>query len=392
MLFQVLWIMEKTMANKRDYYEVLGVDKGADKDTIKKAYRKVAMKYHPDRNPGDKEAEEKFKEATEAYEVLSDDQKKSVYDQYGFAGLDGMGGAGAGGYSHAFHDFSDIFGGMGGGGFSDIFESIFGGGFGGSRRSSRSSNDGASLRYDLHIDFKEAVYGCKKDITYSRDEQCPDCHGSGGESGSSRKTCPTCHGRGQVGRSQAFFVVQQTCPTCHGVGTVIDNPCHGCHGSGVYSKKTTLNVKIPCGVDMGKELVIHGMGNAGTNGGSAGDLHIVINVRSDRFFERDGHDLYCAVPISVSQAMLGASIEVKNLDDKVITIKVPAGIQNGKFLRVKGEGVPMDGSSRKGDLIVKIMIQIPSKLNRQQQAAMEEFQKLERPSVAPELLSRESLF
>ena len=384
------------MANKRDYYEVLGVDKSADKDTIKKAYRKVAMKYHPDRNPGNKEAEEKFKEATEAYEVLSDDQKKSVYDQYGFAGLDGMGGAGAGGYSHAYHDFSDIFGGMGGGGFSDIFESIFGsgggfGGFGGGRRSSHGGNDGASLRYDLHIDFKEAVYGCKKDISFNRDEQCPECKGTGGAAGSSRKTCPTCHGRGQVGRSQAFFVVQQTCPDCHGSGTVIDNPCHACHGTGVYSKHTTLNVKIPCGVDMGKVLCIHGMGNAGTNGGNPGDLHIVVNVRADRFFERDGHDLYCAVPVSVSQAILGASIEIVNLDGKKIVIKVPAGIQHGKLLRVKGEGVPYDGSSRKGDLIVKIMVQIPSKLNRAQTAAMEEFQKVEKPEISPELLSRESL-
>lgn len=379
------------MANKRDYYEVLGIDKSADKDTIKKAYRKVAMKYHPDRNPGDKNAEEKFKEATEAYEVLCDEQKKSVYDQYGFAGLDGMGGAGAGGYSHAFHDFSDIFGGMGGG-FSDIFENLFGGGFGGGRRSSRSNNDGASLRYDLHIDFKEAVYGCKKDITYNRDEQCSECKGTGGAAGSSRKTCPTCRGRGQIGRSQAFFVVQQTCPDCHGAGTVIDNPCHSCHGTGVFAKKTTLNVKIPCGVDMGKELCIHGMGNSGTNGGSSGDLFIVINVRSDRFFEREGHDLYCAVPVSISQAVLGASVEIENLDGKKITIKIPAGIQHGKFLRVKGEGVPYDGSTRKGDLIVKIMVQIPSKLNRQQIAAMEEFQKVEKPDNSPGLLSRESLF
>lgn len=381
------------MSAKRDYYEVLGVDKSADKDAIKKAYRKLAIQYHPDRNPGDKTAEEKFKEATEAYEVLSDDQKRPIYDQYGFAGLEGMGGGGAGGgYSHAFHDFSDLFGGSGG--FSDIFENLFGGGFsfgGGSGGRSRSNNDGASLRYDLHIDFKEAVYGCKKDITFRRDEQCPDCHGTGGAAGSSVKTCPSCGGRGQVGRSSGFFVVQQTCPTCRGKGTVIDKPCASCHGTGVFAKSTTMSVKIPAGVENGRRLSIHGMGNAGTNGGAAGDLIIVVNVRSDRYFERDGHDLYCAVPISISQAVLGASIEIKNLDGKTLSIKVPAGTQHGKFLRVRDEGVPVEGSSRKGDLYVKIMVQIPSKLSRQQIAAMEAFAALEKPTSSPELLTRESL-
>ncbi|MBP3365795.1 MAG: molecular chaperone DnaJ [Treponema sp.] len=380
------------MSTKRDYYEVLGIEKSADKDTIKKAYRKLAVQYHPDRNPGDKAAEEKFKEATEAYEVLSDDQKRPIYDQYGFAGLDGMGGGASGGFSHAFHDFSDLFGGSGG--FSDIFENLFGGGFGfgsGSSGRSRNSNDGASLRYDLHIDFKEAVYGCKKDITFRRDEQCPECHGSGGAAGSTVKTCPACGGRGQIGRNSGFFVVQQTCPNCHGKGTVIDKPCSACRGSGVYAKTTTMSVKIPAGVENGRHLSIHGMGNAGTSGGSAGDLIIVVNVRSDRYFERDGHDLYCAVPISISQAILGASVEIKNLDGKTITIKIPAGTQHEKFLRIRDEGVPYESSSRKGDLYVKIIVQIPSKLNRQQIAAMEAFAALERPSSAPELLPRDSL-
>lgn len=380
------------MSTKRDYYEVLGIEKSADKDTIKKAYRKLAVQYHPDRNPGDKAAEEKFKEATEAYEVLSDDQKRPIYDQYGFAGLDGMGGGASGGFSHAFHDFSDLFGGSGG--FSDIFENLFGGGFGfgsGSSGRSRNSNDGASLRYDLHIDFKEAVYGCKKDITFRRDEQCPECHGSGGAAGSTVKTCPACGGRGQIGRNSGFFVVQQTCPNCHGKGTVIDKPCSACRGSGVYAKTTTMSVKIPAGVENGRHLSIHGMGNAGISGGSAGDFIIVVNVRSDRYFERDGHDLYCAVPISISQAILGASVEIKNLDGKTITIKIPAGTQHEKFLRIRDEGVPYESSSRKGDLYVKIIVQIPSKLNRQQIAAMEAFAALERPSSAPELLPRDSL-
>ncbi len=378
------------MSTKRDYYEVLGVEKNADKDAIKKAYRKLAVQYHPDRNPGDKQAEEKFKEATEAYEVLSDDQKRPLYDQYGFAGLEGMGAGGSGGYSHAFHDFSDLFGGSG---FGDIFENLFGGGgfgFGGSS-SRKSSNDGASLRYDLHVDFKEAVYGCKKEISFKRDEQCPECHGSGGAAGSSLKTCARCQGRGVVGRNSGFFVVQQTCPDCHGKGTTIDKPCASCRGTGVFSKPTTVSVKIPAGVDNGRRLVIHGMGNAGTSGGATGDLIISVNVRSDRYFERDEHDLYCAVPISVSQAILGASIEIKNLDGKVIAIKIPAGIQNEKFLRIRDEGVPYEGSSKKGDLYVKIIVQIPSRLSRQQLAAMEEFAKVEKPTTAPELLSRESL-
>lgn len=380
------------MAAKRDYYEVLGVDKSADKEEIKKAYRRLAIKYHPDKNPGDKEAEEKFKEATEAYEILSDDQKRPIYDQYGFAGLEGMANGSSTGYSHAFHDFSDLFGGSST--FGDIFDSIFGGGafgFGSSGARSGASNTGANLRFDLHIDFKEAVYGCKKDISFRRDEKCPECKGTGGAAGSSVKTCPTCGGRGQVGRSSGFFVVQQTCPTCRGKGTIIDKPCPACHGTGVYAKQTTVSVKIPAGIENGRRLVIHGMGNAGMNGGASGDLIIVVNVRADRCFEREGDDLYCAVPVSISQAVLGASIEIKSLDGRVLAIKVPAGTQNGKFLRVRNEGVPQDGSARKGDLYVKVIIQTPARLTRQQIAAMEAFAALERPATAPDLLPRDAL-
>ena len=376
------------MSSKRDYYEVLGVEKSADKEEIKKAYRKLAVKYHPDRNPGDKEAEEKFKEATEAYEVLSDEQKRPIYDQYGFAGLEGMGGAASGGFSHAFHDFSDLFGGSGG--FSDIFESLFGDSFGFGSSSRRSSNDGASLRYDLHIDFKEAVYGCKKDITFQRDEQCSSCHGTGGAAGSAAKTCPTCGGRGQVGRSSGFFMVQQTCPACRGKGTVIDKPCASCRGTGVQAKSVTMSVKIPAGVENGRRLSIRGMGNAGTNGGRPGDLVIVVNVRADRSFAREGSDLYCAVPVSVTQAMLGATVSFKHLDGKTISIKIPAGTQHGKFLKIRDAGVP-DGSSHKGDLYVKVMVQIPSKLTKAQEAALRQFAALEKASTTPELLPREAL-
>ncbi len=378
------------MANKRDYYEVLGVEKGADKDAIKKAYRKLAVKYHPDRNPGDKEAEEKFKEATEAYEVLSDDQKRPIYDQYGFAGLDGMGGGGAGGYSHAFHDFSDLFGGSG---FEDIFSSLFGGagGFGGSSRGSRDENDGASLRYDLEIDFKDAVYGCKKDIHFKHEELCPDCNGSGGAAGSSRKTCTTCNGAGQVRRSAGFFAVQQTCPACGGKGSTIYPPCPSCRGSGMQEKSKAMTITIPAGVDDGKRITIPRMGNAGRNGGSSGDLVIVLHVKQDKFFERDGNDLYCAVPISVSQAILGAEVTIRSLDKRGITLKIPSGTTHGKLLRIKDEGVPYTGSNRKGDLYVKIIVQLPTKLSKQMQDVMKEYAKLENPTESPDLIPLSNL-
>lgn len=367
------------MANKRDYYEVLGVDKSADKDTIKKAYRKLAVKYHPDRNPGDKEAEDKFKEATEAYEVLSDEQKRPIYDQYGFAGLEGMGQQG-GGYSHAYNDFSDIFG--EGSGFSDIFENLFGGSFGrgGSRRS--NSNNGANLRHDIELEFKDAVYGCKKEIRFAHNEQCPSCHGTGGAAGSSRKTCPTCQGMGQVRRSAGFFAVQQTCPTCQGKGTVIDRPCTSCGGKGVQEKSRILTLSIPAGVDEGKRIVIPREGDAGVNGGATGDLVVVVHVKQDKYFERQDEDLYCAIPISVTQALLGADITITNLDGSQISLKVPAGTTNGKLFRIKNEGVPYSGG-RKGDLYIKIMVQLPSKLSREQQKLMQQFADIEKPTDSP---------
>ena len=382
---------------KRDYYEVLGVDKSADKDTIKKAYRKLAIKYHPDRNPGNKEAEDKFKEATEAYEVLSDDQKRPIYDQYGFAGLDGMGQQGGGQqYSHAFHDFSDIFG-DGSGGFSDIFENLFGmgGSFGGSssgRRSSRSdSGDGASLRYDLEIDFKDAVYGCKKDIRFSHNEVCSDCNGTGGAPGASKKTCATCQGMGQVRRSAGFFAVQQTCPTCGGKGTVIDKPCPSCRGSGLQEKSKVVTLSIPAGVDDGKRITIPHQGDSGTNGGAAGDLIVVIHVRDDKYFERQDQDLYCAIPISLSQAVLGADITIANLNGSQISLKIPAGTTNGKLLRIKEEGVPFTGSTRKGDLYVKIMVELPTKITREQQQLMQQYAVLEKATKTPQQIPLSSL-
>ncbi|QTQ16864.1 molecular chaperone DnaJ [Treponema parvum] len=376
---------------KRDYYEVLGVEKGASKDDIKKGYRKLAVKYHPDRNPGNKEAEEKFREATEAYEILSDDQKRPLYDQYGFAGVEGMNQGGTG-YSHAFNDFSDLFGGMGGG-FGDIFENIFGGGFGGSskRRSSSDPAQGSSLRYDLDLGFKDAVYGTKIEIKFQHNEICESCHGTGCSAGSSKKTCTSCHGEGQIRRSAGFFAVQQTCPTCNGSGTIIENPCPLCHGSGVQVKSKKMTLSIPAGVDDGKRITIPHQGDAGANGGPSGDLIVFLHVARHPYFERDGQDLYCAVPVTMVQAAIGATINITSLDEKKIEIKIPAGTPHGKVLRVKGEGVPFTGSTRKGDLYVKIMVQIPQRMSSQQRALLEEYLKMEGATTSPSLMPLSSL-
>lgn len=383
------------MAAKRDYYEVLGIPKTASSDDIKKAYRKLAIKYHPDRNPGDKNAEEKFKEATEAYEVLSDDKKRPIYDQYGFAGLDGNTGfGGAGGFtgSRAFHDFSDLFSGMGGG-FGDIFEGIFGGG---SRSSARSRNpnapqQGQSLRYDLDISFKDAVYGTKAEIKFSHNEACPDCRGTGAAAGGSRKTCSACGGTGQIRRQAGFFSVQQTCPTCRGEGTVIDKPCQHCHGTGVEEKSKRVTLTIPAGVDDGKRIAIHGEGDAGKNGGAPGDLIVVLHVEPHAYFERSGQDLYCAVPVTMAQAALGETIFITTLDGKKIEFRLPSGTQNGKLLRIKGEGVPVLNSSRKGDLYIKILVQVPSRMSSRQKELLQEFSKLDNATTTPQPVPLSSL-
>lgn len=382
------------MAGKRDYYEVLGIQKGATEDEIKKAYRKLAVKYHPDRNPGDKAAEEKFKEATEAYEVLSDDQKRPIYDQYGFAGLDGMGGAGAGGaqYSHAFHDFSDLFGNMGGGaggGFSDIFDNIFGGGRS-SRRRANEPAQGQSLRYDLNISFKDAVYGTKAEITFQHNEACSECKGTGGAKGSKRKSCPTCGGAGQVRRQAGFFSVQQTCPACGGTGTAIDKPCTKCRGSGYETVTKKVSLTIPAGVDDGKRIAIPRMGDVGQNGGPAGDLIVMLHVEQHEYFERDGRDLYCAVPVTFAQAALGVTLDITSLDGKKIKFAVPAGTTNGKLYKIKGEGVPY-ADSRKGDLYVKIIVQIPTHLTAEQKKLMEEFARIENATTSPHCVPLASL-
>ena len=346
---------------KRDYYEVLGIDNGASKDDIKRAYRKIAVANHPDRNPGDTKAEERFKEATEAYEVLADDKRRQAYDQFGFAGVEGMGGGGAGGYegfSTVFRDFEDIFG-----DFSGIFESFFGGGRrerGGRRGPAR----GADLRYDIEIDFLDAVFGTKVDIAFDKQVQCDRCEGSGAESGSERQVCSTCGGTGQVRRSSGFFSIASTCPTCGGEGYVIDNPCRQCGGNGVIKERRNLKVTIPAGIDHGKRITIRGEGDYAPNGGSPGDLYVVVRVKPHKFFERHGDDVYCVVPISLTQAALGGDIHVPTLDGNRAKVKVPSGTQTGKVLRLRNEGVPqLHDSNRRGDMYVKIRVDVPKKLS-----------------------------
>ncbi len=355
---------------KQDYYEVLQVTKQAAKEDIKRAYRKLAVQYHPDRNPGDREAEEKFKEATEAYEVLSDDQKRQAYDQFGFAGLEGMGG-GQRDYSTVFRDFEDIFG-----DFSGIFDTFFGGGGGGGRRrrTAEAVHRGADLRFDLELSFRDAAFGTKTEVVYERHIHCGDCAGTGAASGSGRKTCPTCGGVGQVRRSSGFFSIASTCPSCGGEGFVIENPCRTCSGNGLLTKRQKIKVTIPPGMDNGKRISIPGQGDAGPNGGPAGDLYVVTHVLPHEYFEREGTDLYCIIPISVTQAALGADIQVPTLDDRRVKLKIPAGTQNGKVLRSKGDGIPfLANPDRRGDLYVKIMVQIPSKLSGKAKDILKQF-------------------
>lgn len=351
---------------KRDYYEVLGVSKEASKDDIKKAYRKLAIMYHPDKNAGNKEAENKFKEATEAYEVLSDDSKRQTYDQFGFAGIDGM-GQGAHDYSTVFRDFEDIFG-----DFSGIFDSFFGSSRG--RRGGATARPrGADLRYNLEISFKDAVFGSKVEIAYNKNHTCEPCSGSGSASGGGKKTCSTCGGAGQVRRNSGFFSIASPCSTCRGEGFILEKPCKSCGGSGVTRKKQKIKVNIPAGIETGKRISIPGQGDAGSNSGEAGDLYVVINVTPHEYFERHGEDIYCLIPISFTQAALGTDIYVKTLDDKKVKLKIPAGTQNGKILRLRGEGVPhLHNSARRGDLYVKIHVAVPEHLSSKQKKLLEE--------------------
>ncbi|MEW6235779.1 MAG: molecular chaperone DnaJ [Candidatus Omnitrophota bacterium] len=352
------------MAGKRDYYEVLGVSKNASQDEIKKAYRKLALKYHPDRNPDDKDAVEKFKEATEAYEVLGDDSKRRDYDQFGHAGVGGAGFGGPGGA--AFRDFQDIFG-----DFGDIFGEFFGGGRSRPRSRSRARR-GDDLRYDLEISLIEAYKGVEKQIEVPRQTSCDACGGNGCATGSQPSTCPQCNGRGQINMAQGFFSISRTCNRCGGIGTVITNPCVKCHGTGRVMHRSKVKIKIPPGTMTGLKLKVAGEGEAGYFGGPPGDLYIVLLVAPHPIFEREGEDLVCEVPISIAQASLGAELRVPTLEGSV-KMKVPAGTQTGKVFRLSGKGMPSLRGYGQGDQLVRVLVETPTRLTARQRELLEEF-------------------
>ncbi len=345
--------------SKRDYYEVLGIDRDATEKDIKKAYRRVAMKYHPDRNPDDKEAEDKFKEASEAYEVLADPQTRAAYDQFGHDAVSGNAGAGAGGFGGGAN-FSDIFG--------DVFGDIFGGG-GGRRGPAR----GSDLRYHLDVDLEDAVRGTESKIRIPTLVPCDTCDGSGAKKGSSPVTCTTCGGIGQVRMQQGFFSVQQTCPNCRGKGKMITDPCGSCHGQGRVEETKTLSVKVPPGVDTGDRIRLTGEGEAGPEGGPPGDLFVQINVREHPIFERDGKHLYCEVPITFVDAALGGELEVPTLDGRV-KLKIPAETQTGKLFRLRNKGVSPVRGGPAGDLLCRVVVETPVNLTKRQKELLKELQ------------------
>ena len=357
------------MAEKIDYYEVLGIQKGASEDEIKKAYKKLARKYHPDMNPGDKEAEEKFKEVNEANEVLSDPEKKARYDQFGFAGVDPNYGAGAGGgaYGGGF-DFGDL---------GDIFGSFFGGGFGGGqRRNPNAPQRGESIRASVSVSFTEAAFGCEKSVTLERSEQCPTCKGNGCAPGTTPEICPDCHGTGTVQTRRqtpmGVFASNGPCRKCGGTGRLIHQPCPDCRGTGAVRKRKTIKVNIPAGIDHGQTISLRGQGNAGKNGGSAGDLLITVMVQPDETFRREGVDVFCDAPITFAQAVLGATLEIPTIDGKV-KYDLPEGTQTGTVFRLRGKGIPVLNGRGRGDQYVTVNIETPRNLTKEQKEALRSF-------------------
>ncbi|QJR14695.1 molecular chaperone DnaJ [Usitatibacter palustris] len=354
------------MAQKRDYYEVLGVNKDASDEDIKKAYRKLAMKFHPDRNPDSKDSEEKFKEAKEAYEILSEAEKRRAYDAYGHAGVSqqmgggpGPGEAGFGGFAEAFGDiFGDIFGGRAGGPRSNVYR-------------------GADLRYNLEISLEQAARGTETKIRIPAMEECETCHGSGAKPGTQPKTCTSCNGQGSVRVSQGFFSIQQTCPTCHGTGRMITDPCTACRGAGRLKKHKTLQVKIPAGIDEGDRIRLAGEGEAGVNGGPSGDLYVVIHLQEHGVFQRDGDDLHCEMPVSFGMSALGGEVEIPTLDGHA-KIKIPAETQTGQVFRLRGKGIKGVRSSYPGDLLCEIVVETPVKLTDRQKEILREFEEINR--------------
>lgn len=347
------------MAN--DYYETLGVGRSATQDDIKKAYRKLAIKYHPDKNPGDKEAEESFKEVSAAYEVLSDEQKRRKYDQFGHEAYT-RSGRGGGETVDPFDIFAQFFGGSG-------FDSFFGGG---SSRQQSGPQPGADLRYNLQIDFEDAVFGADREIEIPRAETCSRCSGSGCEEGTSRRSCTSCHGTGQVTMAQGFFSIRQRCPNCRGTGEVIETPCRQCNGEGRVQKKKRIQIRIPAGVDTGSRLRVAGEGEAGRRGGPCGDLYVVMHVREHDVFERDGEDLFCEVPLAFHLAALGGKIQVPTVGGPA-ELKIPAGTQSGTVFRLRGKGIPSLRGYGRGDEHVRVVIEVPTNLNGAQKEKLQEF-------------------
>ncbi len=369
---------------KRDYYEVLGVSKTASQDEIKKAFRKLAIKYHPDRNKDNPEAEAKFKEAGEAYEVLSDETKRQQYDQLGpeaFEQAQTAGGAGGNPFGGGFG------GGFSGSGMEDIFDMFFGGQGGRSSRGTSGPQRGADLRFDLQISFEEAAFGAEKEISLYRDEACPHCHGDGAEPGSKVETCPDCHGSGYVRFTQntmfGQMVNERPCSKCHGEGKIISEPCKECRGKGTVKKNKKIKVKIPAGVDDGSRLRVSNEGEAGAKGGPNGDLYVYLFVKPHKFFDRDGTTIHCEIPINIVQATLGAEVKVPTLDGNV-TMKIPEGTQPGKVLRLKGKGVPSLRGGVRGDQLVHVKVVIPTKLTDKQKEALRSFGDISKDNINPE--------
>jgi molecular chaperone DnaJ len=352
---------------KRDYYDVLGVNRDASEADIKKAYRKLAMKHHPDRNPDNKDSEEHFKEAKEAYEILSEAQKRAAYDRYGHAGVDSSVGAGQGG-GQGFDGFADA--------FSDIFGDIFGGA-GGAGRGRSNVYRGADLRYNLEISLEEAARGADKTIRIPTVEECDTCHGSGAKPGTQPKTCPTCGGAGQVRIQQGFFSIQQTCPKCHGTGRIVPDPCRDCGGAGRVKRQKTLEVKIPAGIDEGMRLRHTGHGEPGVNGGPAGDLYVEIHIRAHSVFQRDHDDLHCEMPISFTTAALGGEIEIPTLEG-MARLKIPAETQSGRVFRLRGKGIRNVRSHTHGDLMCHVVVETPVSLTERQKELLREFEEVSR--------------
>jgi len=367
---------------KEDYYELLGVERGVTPEELKKAYRKKAVQFHPDKNPGNKDAEEMFKKISHAYEVLSDPDKRAAYDRYGAAAFEGGGGAGPrpGGGGGGFHDpfdiFREVFGQQGGGG-GGIFEEMFGGG--GGRDGGR---DGADLRYDLEITLEDAARGVEKEITFRKNVTCERCAGAGAEPGSKKVTCPTCRGAGQIRRSGGIITFTQTCPTCAGAGTKVEKPCSACRGEGRTPKNTKLNVRIPPGVDTGSRLRSSGNGEAGLAGGSPGDLYIVLTVKDHELFERQGEDLFCEIPIKFTLATLGGTIEVPTLSGKA-SLKIAPATQSGTTFRLRGKGMPNLRGGHQGDQLVRVHVEVPTSLSNEQRKILEEFARVSGDASEP---------